>query len=119
MITLRDITIRRGPNVLLENVNWTIYARQRFGIIGANGSGKSTLFALLLQSFHADTGDLEIPKQLKLAHVAQETPAISKSAIDFVLDGDVELRELEAQLAEAEDKDDGMRIADLHGKLSH
>lgn len=117
MITLRDVTIRRGPNILLENVDWTIYPRQRFGIIGANGSGKSTLFALLLQSFHADTGEVDIPRQLKLAHVAQETMAENKSAIDFVLDGDVELRDLEAKLSAAEECDDGMRIAEIHEKL--
>jgi ATP-binding cassette subfamily F protein 3 len=117
MITLRDITIRRGPNILLENVNWTIYSKQRIGIIGANGSGKSTLFALLLQTFHADTGDLDLPRRLKLAHVAQETPSEKKSALDFVLDGDTELRDLEGKLLEAEEKNDGMRIAELYEQL--
>ncbi|HTM63286.1 MAG TPA: ATP-binding cassette domain-containing protein [Gammaproteobacteria bacterium] len=117
MITLKNLTIRRGPNVLLENVNWTIFARQRIGLIGANGSGKSTLFSLMLGQYHADAGDLDIPRQLRLAHVSQETPAIQKTALDFVLDGDVELRKLEAELQKAEDADDGMRIAELHEKM--
>jgi len=118
MITLRNITLRRGQHILLDNLHWTIYPKQRVGIIGANGSGKSTLFSMLLGHFHADMGDLEIPRQVKLAHVAQETPAYTKSALDFVLDGDVDLRTLEQELKIAEEKNDGSRIAILHDQLS-
>ncbi|MDR3477961.1 MAG: ATP-binding cassette domain-containing protein [Gammaproteobacteria bacterium] len=118
MITLRNITLRRGPNVLLNDVNWTIYHKQRIGIIGANGCGKSTLFSMLLNEMHADSGELELPRQLKLAHVAQETPAYAKSALDFVLDGDVELRTLQSELEVAEQQNDGQRIAVLHQQLS-
>jgi ATP-binding cassette subfamily F protein 3 len=117
MINLKNITIRRGPNVLLENVNWTIFVRQRIGMIGSNGSGKSTLFSMLLGHFQPDAGVLDIPRQLRMAHVSQEMPFVQKSALDFVLDGDVELRKLEALLTKAEDDDDGMRIAELHEKL--
>lgn len=118
MITLRNITLRRGKQVLLEQVNWTIYPQQRIGIIGANGSGKSSLFAMLLQTLPPDLGDLTFPKQLKLAHVAQETPGYSQSALAFVLDGDEELRSLEAELLIAEENHDGERIATLHEKLA-
>ena len=118
MINLKNITIRRGPYILLENVNWTIFARQRIGMIGSNGSGKSTLFSLLLGDFQADSGDIDKPRQLKIAHVSQETPSVSQSALDFALDGDDELRLLEAQIRQAEIDDDGMRIAELYEKLS-
>lgn len=118
MITLKNITVRRGARVLLEDISWNIYARQRIGLIGANGSGKSTLFSLLLGQYQADTGDLELPRQLRLAHVAQETPGLPMSALDFVLDGDDELRALEQQLTEAEQADDGMRIAALHEQMA-
>lgn len=118
MITLQNVTIRRGPHVLLKDVNWTIFHKQHIGIIGANGSGKTTLFALLQNELQADKGNVEIPRQLKLAHVAQETPAYAKSALDFVMDGDTELRALQEELLEAEEQDDGERIASLHGHLS-
>jgi len=118
MITLRDIILRRGQHVLLQSLNWTIYHKQRIGIIGANGSGKSSLFSLLLGEVQPDAGELDIPRQLKLAHVAQETPSQAQSAIDFVLDGDIELRDLQAALLTAEQKHDGVRIATLHEKLS-
>lgn len=118
MITLRNITIRRGPNILLEDLNWTIYHKQRIGIIGANGCGKTTLFTILLNQFQADKGEIEIPRHIKLAHVAQETPAYSDTAIEYVLDGDVELRELQKSLVEAEEANDGHRIAVIYQHLS-
>src|SRR3990167_7063149 len=110
MITLRDITLRRGPAILLEGVNWTIYHRQRIGLIGANGAGKTSLFALLLNELQADRGNLDVPRQLKLAHVAQETPAYHKSALEFVLEGDTELCGLQQELIIAEEKNEGEHI---------
>src|SRR5579872_5428479 len=118
MITFTNVTLRRGANILLQHINWTIYHKQRIGLIGANGSGKTSLFSLLLGGLEPDEGDLEIPHQLRLAQVAQETPAYQQSALDFVLDGDKVLRSLQAELAEAEQKEDGMRIAALHEKLA-
>lgn len=118
MITLRNVTLRRGANVLLENLTWTIYHKQRIGIIGANGSGKTSLFSLLLGMLQPDNGEYDLPKQIKLAHVAQETPGSDQTALDYVLDGDAELRNLERQLVEAEAKHDGHQIATLHEKLA-
>ncbi len=117
MIVLRNITLRHGSNVLLKQINWTIYHKQRIGLIGANGSGKTSLFNMLLGNLAADDGDLEIPRQIKLAHVAQETPTSSQSALDFVLDGDDELQALQHALQQAEEAQDGNRIALLHEKL--
>ncbi len=118
MITLSHITIRRGPNILLDDLNWTIYHKQRIGIIGSNGCGKSTLFSIFLGELQTDKGDVEIPSHIKLAHVAQETPGYTRSALEYVLDGDTELRALEASLVAAETADDGHRIAHLHQRLS-
>ena len=117
MITLNNVTLRRGPHVLLKEVSWTIYHKQHIGIIGANGTGKSSLFSMLLGELQADTGELDMPKQLKLAHVAQETPAYERSALEFVIDGDAELRTLEQELIEAEHSNDGHRIATLHARM--
>jgi ATP-binding cassette subfamily F protein 3 len=118
MITFRNLTLRRGTKDLLQNINWTIYQQQRIGIIGANGSGKSSLFALLLQDIQPELGDLDIPKNLKLAHVAQETTASQQSAVDYVLDGDKELYALQKELTKAEEAHDGIKLGELHEKLS-
>jgi ATP-binding cassette subfamily F protein 3 len=117
MITLRQLTLRRGPRILLQEVDLTLHRAQKVGIIGANGSGKSSLFALLLGELHQDAGDLDMPPRLVISHVAQETPAAEASAIDYVIDGDAELREIERALQEAEAGHDGTHLAELHGRF--
>ncbi len=99
MITLRNASLRRGNRVLLEDVSLIIYAGQKIGITGANGTGKSSLFALLRGEIHTDSGDLDIPPRLTIAHVAQEISTLDRPAIEYVIDGDAELRDIEAQLA--------------------
>ncbi len=117
MIVLRALQLRRGVKVLFEDVSLTFNHGQKIGVTGANGSGKSSLFALLLGELHQDAGDLEIQPGLVVAHVAQETPSIDQLAIEYVLDGDAELRHLERELAVAEQAHNGTRIAELHEDL--
>src|SRR5881275_2402347 len=102
MIRLADLTLARGAKRLLEGAALTIHVGQKVGIVGANGSGKSSLFALLLGRLYPDAGELSLPPAWTIAHVAQETAAVSTRAIDFVLDGDAELRTVERALAAAE-----------------
>ena len=117
MIVLRALQLRRGVKVLFEDVSLTFNHGQKIGVTGANGSGKSSLFALLLGELHQDAGDLEIQPGLVVAHVAQETPSTDQLAIEYVLDGDAELRHLERELAAAEQAHNGTRIAELHEDL--
>ena len=117
MIVLRALLLRRGVKVLFEDASLTFNHGQKIGVTGANGSGKSSLFALLLGELHQDAGDLEIQPGLVVAHVAQETPSTDQLAIEYVLDGDAELRQLERDLAAAEQAHNGTRIAELHEDL--
>jgi ATP-binding cassette subfamily F protein 3 len=117
MIRLSQVTLRRGTKVLLEGADVALNPGDRIGLIGANGSGKTTLFALLRDEVHADKGEVDFPKQWRVAHVAQETPALDRAALEYAIDGDTTLRRLEAQLAEAEHADDGHRIGELHAAL--
>ena len=117
MITLRALTLARGSKTLLEDINLTLHQGQRIGLVGANGAGKSSLFALLRGELHQDAGDLDMPPRIIIAHVAQETPALDRAAIDYVLDGDAELRSVERALIVAEQKDDGHELAELHHQL--
>ena len=117
MIVLRALQLRRGVKLLFDDASLTFNRGQKIGVTGANGSGKSSLFALLLGELHQDAGDLEIQPGLVVAHVAQETPSTSQLAIDYVLDGDAELRHLESELAAAENAHNGTRIAELHEEL--
>src|SRR5688572_4804064 len=92
-----------------------VHPGQKVGLIGPNGSGKSSLFALVRGELHADSGEVSSPPAWVLSHVAQETPAVERPALDFVMDGDVELRELEAAMAEAH----GERLAELIAHYDH
>ena len=119
MLKLTDLTLRRGGRVLFQGVNLTLYAGQKIGVTGANGTGKSSLFSLIRRELHADTGDFSLPPGTVIAHVAQETPALDIPAIEYVLDGDEELRRLQTALAAAEHKNDGVAIADLHARMDN
>ncbi|MFC3533570.1 ATP-binding cassette domain-containing protein [Vogesella facilis] len=118
MIQLKNLTLRRGLKELLVAANLTINPGNKVGMVGANGAGKSSLFALLRGELHAENGDAIVPAQWTMAHVAQETPALQRSALDYVLDGDAELRSLEQQLAAAEHSGDGHAIGHLHEELA-
>ncbi len=115
MITLRKVALRRGAKLLFRDADLAIYPRHKIGLTGANGSGKTSLFALLRGDLQADSGDVDLPKNWVVAQVAQETPALDIPAIDYVLDGDREFRELEAKIAMPADDHDS--IGDLHERF--
>ena len=117
MILLSQLQVRRGVHVLLDNANATINPGQKVGLVGKNGCGKSTLFALLKGELTAEAGDYSYPSNWELAWVNQETPALEKPALDYVIDGDREFRQLEHALTLANERNDGNAIAELHGKL--
>ncbi|HTP98774.1 MAG TPA: ATP-binding cassette domain-containing protein [Casimicrobiaceae bacterium] len=119
MIRISNLTLTRGTKTLLEGANLTVHAGHRVGLVGANGCGKSTLFAALRRELLPDAGSIDLPPSWIVAHVAQETPPVETSALDFVLDGDRELRQIEAALAaaEADPAHDGAVIADLHHRF--
>jgi ATP-binding cassette subfamily F protein 3 len=114
VIRISQLGLRRGAKALLEGAELTVHAGERIGLIGANGSGKSSLFALLRGELHADKGDVELPAHWRIAHVAQETPALDRAAVEYAIDGDTRLRSLQAELAATHD---GHRMAELHAAL--
>ena len=117
MIEIKNLTLQRGLKVLLDQAALSLAPGRRVGLIGKNGSGKSSLFALLKGEITADKGDVSIPKHWKTAAVAQETPALDMSALDYVLQGDGELQLFQTALHKAEAKNDGMKQAEYHAKL--
>ncbi len=121
MIRLSQVTLIRGTKVLLEGADIALNPGDKIGLIGPNGSGKSSLFALLRGELHADQGEVDFPARWRVAHVAQETPALDRLALEYAIDGDTTLRRLERELAEAEVAEDtelnGIRIGELHAAL--
>ncbi|MEW6446212.1 MAG: ATP-binding cassette domain-containing protein [Pseudomonadota bacterium] len=117
MLHLQNLSLRRGARTLFSGASFQVHPGQRVGVTGANGCGKSSLFALLLGELSADAGDASFPRDWVLAHVAQETPPDPRSALEYALDGDGELRRIQRELLEAEAVDDGPRLAELHGRF--
>ncbi|MDN7126219.1 ATP-binding cassette domain-containing protein [Pseudidiomarina sp. 1APR75-33.1] len=118
MISIRGMALMRGGNVLLENTDLAIFPGHHVGIVGRNGTGKSSLFALLRGELQVEQGECDVPSQWRIASVKQETPALDRTALDYVLDGDTELRQLEDQLSMAEQANDGHAIGRLHDQLA-
>ena len=117
MLNLSHVSLRRGANVLFKDVSFTVHSGQRVGISGANGCGKSSLFAMVLDEIHADTGEFSVQSGFVIAHVAQELSSTDQAAIEFVIDGDKELRGIQQQLAVAEQQNNGHRAAELYAEL--
>jgi len=117
MITLRNITLRRGTKIVLDDASVTLQPGEKIGLVGRNGAGKSSLFALLTDRLQSDKGEVEIPRQWAVGEVAQNMPETDMPATDFVLEGDVRLMAAQKALAEAEAAEDGHAMADAHGML--
>ncbi|MEA5097271.1 MAG: ATP-binding cassette domain-containing protein [Burkholderiaceae bacterium] len=122
MIRLQQVSLMRGVKPLFEDADVTLNPGEKIGLIGQNGSGKTSLFGLLRGELHADQGEVGYPSQWRVAYVAQETPALERTALDYAIDGDATLRTLEAELAALEAQPNsaknGLRIAELHAALA-
>jgi ATP-binding cassette subfamily F protein 3 len=117
MISLRNFALRRGERLLLSNVDLTLHAGWRVGVIGRNGTGKSSLFAAVQGQIEADKGDLDVPTRVRIASVAQETPALDDPALDFVLSGDALVYAAIVAEREAVEREDWEAVAEAHHRL--
>lgn len=117
MLNFKNLSLRRSTRELLHGVNFTIHKGQKVAITGANGTGKSSLFALIRNELQADAGDFSLPPKTIIAHVAQEVSAVDADAIEYVMDGDIEMRALQEQIALAEQENAGERLATLYMQM--
>ncbi|MDR5771651.1 MULTISPECIES: ATP-binding cassette domain-containing protein [unclassified Caballeronia] len=118
MIRFNQFSLSRGTKPLFEETSFTLNPGEKAGLVGANGAGKSTLFSVLRGELHADGGDFALPPSWRIAHVAQETPAVDRTALDYTLDGDTRLRAIEARIAAASAAHDGAAEAEAHAAFA-
>lgn len=116
MIRLENLSLLRGSTKLLDGANLSVHSGWKLALVGANGAGKSSLFKLLLGELHADAGDLSVPDRKQIAHMAQEVSSSDRTALNYVLDGDLQLRDIQAKLAQAE-ADHSPEVGTLHAEL--
>ncbi|AYQ90443.1 ABC-F family ATP-binding cassette domain-containing protein [Burkholderia gladioli] len=117
MISIRNVTLRRGVNVVLDRASVVFTPGEKIGLVGRNGAGKSSFFGLLNGTLHEDGGEFSIPAAWKMGQVAQDMPETEQSATDFVIEGDTVLLTAQAEVAAAEASDDGMRMAEAYMAL--
>jgi len=118
LISLRNFALRRGERLLLSNVDLTLHAGYRVGVVGRNGAGKSSLFAAVQGELEADKGDLDLPGKVRIASVAQETPSLPDPALTFVLGGDTEVAAVLQAEADASAREDWEAVANAHQKMA-
>jgi ATP-binding cassette subfamily F protein 3 len=117
MLSLSGVSLRRGRKLLFENVTFQVHAGHRVGLVGANGSGKTSLFMLLLGELEADDGEVQINRDARIAHVSQQSPHGTQSALDHVMDGDEELRSLQAAIRQSEREEAAETLHDLYERM--
>ena len=117
MITLKNVTLRRGAKVLLDGTSVTLNPGEKVGLVGRNGAGKSSLFALLNGSLHEDAGEYYIPTQWRMGQVAQDMPETDQSATDFVVEGDTQLLAAQEEVNASEATEDYDRMAHAYMAL--
>lgn len=117
MITITNLTLKRGQTELLDKANATINPGQKVGLVGKNGCGKSSLLALLKKEIQVESGEINYPSSWAVSWVNQETPALDCSALDYVIEGDREYICLKKQLVDANNHNDGNKIALIHAQL--
>ncbi|TQS96029.1 ABC-F family ATP-binding cassette domain-containing protein [Xanthomonas perforans] len=118
MISLRNFSMRRGERLLLSNVDLTMHAGYRVGVVGRNGTGKSSLFAAVKGELEADKGDVDLPGKVRTASVSQETPSLPDPALSFVLGGDIEVSAVLQEEAAATAREDWEAVANAHQKMA-
>jgi ATP-binding cassette subfamily F protein 3 len=122
MIRFQNVSLMRGTKPLLEDADLTLNPGDKIGLVGANGAGKSSLFGMLRNELHADQGEINFPARWRMAYVAQETPPLPRAALDYAIDGDVNLRRLQAELDQLEaaphTQENGIAIGEAHSALA-
>ena len=122
MIRFSNVSLMRGTKPLLEDADLTLNPGDKIGLIGANGAGKSSLFGMLRSELHPDQGSIDFPQRWRMAYVAQETPALDRPAVEYAIDGDVNLRKLQAELEHLETmeytEENGIALGEVHSHLA-
>lgn len=116
MLSFNDVACRRDGKSLFANFNGVIHAGQKVGLTGANGCGKSSLFAMIQGSLEPDVGNISLQQQIGITHVAQETPSSERSALDYVVDGDQRVRQLQNEISRCQESN-GVRLGTLLADL--
>jgi ATP-binding cassette subfamily F protein 3 len=114
MLSFTNLALRRGPNLLFEDVSFVIHHDKKVGLIGANGAGKTSLFKMITGELDVEEGYLDYPQDLRISYLAQEVPGTDEVSVQYVLEGDKQLIEIQEKIKLAEDNEQFDELGELH-----
>jgi ATP-binding cassette subfamily F protein 3 len=114
MLSFTNLALRRGPNLLFEDASFVIHHDKKVGLIGANGAGKTSLFKMITGELDVEEGYLDYPQDLRISYLAQEVPSTDEVAVQYVLEGDKQLIEIQEKINLAEANEKFEALGELH-----
>ena len=114
MLSFTNLALRRGPNLLFEDVSFVIHRDKKVGLIGANGAGKTSLFKMITGELDVEEGYLDYPQDLRVSYLAQEVVGTDQMAVEYVLEGDKQLIKIQEQIIQAEKNEQFDTLGELH-----
>ena len=114
MLSFTNLALRRGPNLLFEDASFVIHRDKKVGLIGANGAGKTSLFKMITGELDVEEGYLDYPHDLRISYLAQEVPGTNEVAVQYVLEGDKQLINIQQKIKSAEDNERFEELGELH-----
>ena len=124
MITVSNVSLNFGGSTLFKDVDLKFTPGNCYGIIGANGAGKSTFLRILCSEIEPSTGDVIIPKNVRMSVLKQDHFAYDEfSVLDTVIMGNHRLYEITKQKDELYAKEDfsdedGILASELEGEFA-
>lgn len=128
VLQVNQVTKSFNGEDILTNVKLEVQDRDRVALVGRNGAGKSTLLKIIAGEMSYDSGDIIMPKNIRLGYLEQHAGLESKltiweemkSIFSHLIDSERELRSLEAQMADPsiyEDSEAYARVAATYDEL--
>ena len=114
MLSFTNLALRRGLNLLFEDASFVIHHDKKVGLIGANGAGKTSLFKMITGELDVEEGYLDYPQDLRISYLAQEVPSTDEVAVQYVLEGDKQLIEIQEKIKLAEANEQFEALGELH-----
>jgi ATP-binding cassette, subfamily F, member 3 len=124
LISFNNTTYEIGARAIIKETSWTIFAKERIGLIGANGMGKSTVLKLMVSELNCTGGTVEKAKEASIGYFHQDLQSLEteESILEVASHAFDRAKVIEKELAEITIKletDTSDEILDLYSHKLH